>query len=150
MNEHDAQERRLDDELAAMTDRYLNERASSVSTDDLRDYDPLLHGLAALLVNEQPSSVFKKRLDQRIDQEWSRRVARPRERQMRFSPIMRMVAAVAIVVVVVGVLAVMSPPDSAAQVGTVVGDIGAGVAIGVAATVIVALAAIVLLRGRRK
>lgn len=144
MSERD-HERRLEDELANMTDTILSDRNAQPATGELRQYDDIVRGLHALLHEDGPSEAFERRLSQRLDHEWAQRAAR-RPGVLRLTPVSRMLAAAAAVLLLVGVVALISP-EPALQ-ATVVGEFGAGVLIGVGALVAVGVIAYLAVRRR--
>lgn len=94
--------RRLDDELAEVTDAIIENREMKPSQ-EIAELAEIARGLRDLIEpNTPPSAAFEARMKNRLDVEWEQR--QRRVTRMRVSPMVRMVALAAAVVVVMVVV----------------------------------------------
>jgi hypothetical protein len=136
--------RRLDDELAALTDAMLEKRDMNTSH-EVHELADVVRGLYTLIEpGERPSPKFEARLKQSLNQEWEQRTRRAR--RGRFSPALRL-AAVLVVALVAIVLLNSTTPSGQGLPGTAVGSNGAIVILITLAAV--AGVALLVWRGRR-
>jgi len=148
MNEHAERERYFDDELAALTDRILAQpEPTEKLPEEPAEYAAIVRDLYAVL-HEEPPAALRQRLDQRLEQEWTRHSTQPTARRMRFSPVMRMVAAAAVLVVAISTLTLLAPPDAVTIQGTAAGELGAGIALGLGLLIAISIVVWVVFRRR--
>jgi hypothetical protein len=104
-----AENRRLDDELADMTDAIIANRDVKPS-EELADLAEVVRGLHDLIEsNATPPTAFETRMKQRLDLEWEQR--QRRAVRTRVNPAVRLVAlAAALVVVMVVVIFLTNNP----------------------------------------
>lgn len=138
--------RRLDDDLADMTDAVLNNREVETS-DEMAELTEVVRGLRDLIEpGAQPPAALEARLKQRLDLEWEqrqRRILRP-----RFSPAVRVASlAAALVLVLAVVIALAGTPENGGLQGTALGSAEAIIGIVVIAAVVGA--ALLVWRSRR-
>jgi ABC-type Fe3+-siderophore transport system permease subunit len=111
--------RRLDDELADLTDAIIENREMKTSQ-DIADLAEIARGLRDLIEpNAPPSAAFEARMKTRLDMEWEQR--QRRATRMRVNPAVRLIAlAAAVVVVMVVIIFLTNNPGNDPQVvGTV-------------------------------
>jgi hypothetical protein len=115
--------RRLDDELAEMTDAILENREMKPS-DEMNDLADVVRGLRDVIQpGDTPSRAFEERMKQRLDLEWEQR--QRRTMRMRVNPAVRLVALAAalVVVLVVIIFITNTPPESGDLPGAAGGPI---------------------------
>lgn len=138
--------RRLDDELADLTDAVIENREIKTS-DDMADLPEVVYGLRDLIEpGDPPPADFEARMRQRLDMEWDQR--QRRLTQVRVSPAARVATlAAALVVVLVVMIALTGPPANGGMQGTALGSTEA--IIGFVAIVAVVGALVLVWRSRR-
>jgi hypothetical protein len=138
--------RRLDEDLADLTDAVIENRETKTS-EDMAELSAVVRGLRDLIESgEQPSALFEARMRQRLDLEWEqrqRRMLRP-----RVSNAVRVASlAAALVVVLVVVISLFGAPEDGGLQGTALGS-PEGIIVVFALAAVVGLA--VLLWRRRR
>ncbi|HLU08761.1 MAG TPA: hypothetical protein VK003_03785 [Oceanobacillus sp.] len=139
--------RRLDDELAELTDAIIENREMTPSQ-DIADLAEIARGLRDLIEpNTPPSASFDARMKNRLDMEWEQR--QRRMTRMRVTPAVRMVslAAAVVVVMVVVIFLTNNPSEGGGFDGTALGSPDALIAVVAVAAVVGA--AILVWRNRR-
>lgn len=138
--------RRLDDELAKLTDAVIESREAKTS-EDMAELSDMVRGLRDLIEpDDQPSASFEARMRQRLDLEWEqrqRRMLRP-----RVSNTVRVASlAAALVVVLVVVISLAGAPANGGLQGTALGS-PEGIIVIAALAAVVGIA-VLIWRGRR-
>ena len=139
--------RRLDDELAEVTDAIIENREMKTSQ-EIADLAEIARGLHDLIEpNTPPSATFEARMKNRLDMEWEQR--QRRVTRMRVNPAVRLVALAAAVVVVMVVIIFLTnnPSEEGSFDATALGSPEA--LIGIIAVTAVVGAAILVWRNRR-
>lgn len=141
--------RRLDDELADLTDAVIENRDMNISQ-EAAELAVIVRGLRDLIEpNAPPPASFEKRMKQRLDIEWEQRQRRAVART-RPNPALRLVAlaaAFAVVLVVIIFVTNNNPSNDPQIVGTAVGSPDALIAVVAIAAVVGA--AILVWRNRK-
>lgn len=114
--------RRLDDELADMTDAIIENRNMDTS-EELHELSQVVRGLHhTIQPGDRPSAAFETRMKQRLDMEWEQR--QRRARVTRFNPAVRVMAlAAALLVVMVAIILITNTAETGTTppVGTAIG-----------------------------
>jgi hypothetical protein len=114
-------QKRLDDDLAALTDAILENRMVE-PTEDAQDYEPVVRQLQQIIrPDSEPTPVFRDRLTQRLNEEWS--MSRAQKSRNRFSnrSTRLVVLAASVAIVLTGVALLVNNPVGV-PVGTAIGD----------------------------
>jgi hypothetical protein len=142
--------RRLDDELADITDAIIENREMKTSQ-EIADLAQIARGLRDLVEpNSPPSAAFDARMKNRLDMEWEQR--QRRAARVRVNPAVRLVALAAALVVVMVVIIFLTnntgdDPGCAELCGTVLESPETLIAIVAVAAVVGA--AVLVWRNRR-